>query len=50
MPELPDIVAYIGALEPRLVGKPLERVRVASPFLLRTIQPGIADVEGRTVR
>jgi formamidopyrimidine-DNA glycosylase len=50
MPELPDIVAYIGALELRIVGQPLERVRVASPFLLRTIQPGIAEVEGHTVR
>jgi formamidopyrimidine-DNA glycosylase len=50
MPELPDIVAYIGALEPRILGQPLERVRVASPFLLRTIQPDIAEAEGRTVR
>jgi formamidopyrimidine-DNA glycosylase len=50
MPELPDIVAYVGALEPRIVGQPLERVRLANPFLLRTIQPTIADVEGRTVR
>jgi formamidopyrimidine-DNA glycosylase len=50
MPELPDIVAYIGALEPRILGQPLERIRVASPFLLRTTQPAIVDVEGRTVR
>jgi formamidopyrimidine-DNA glycosylase len=50
MPELPDIVAYIGALESRIVGQRLERVRVASPFLLRTIQPTTSDVEGRTVR
>src|SRR3984957_8355906 len=50
MPELPDIVAYVGALEPRIVGQPLERVRLASPFLLRTIRPTVADVEGRTVR
>jgi formamidopyrimidine-DNA glycosylase len=50
MPELPDIVAYVGALESRIVGQPLERVRLASPFLLRTIQPTVADVEGRTVR
>ena len=50
MPELPDIVAYVDALESRIVGQPLERVRVASPFLLRTTQPTIADVEGRTVR
>jgi formamidopyrimidine-DNA glycosylase len=50
MPELPDIVAYVEALDSRTVGQPLERVRLASPFLLRTIQPTIADVEGRTVR
>src|SRR6202163_2159452 len=50
MPELPDIVAYIDALEPRIIGQPLERIRLASPFLLHTIKPAIADVEGRTVR
>ena len=50
MPELPDIAAYISALEPRIVGQPLERVRLASAFLLRTVQPPVADVEGRTVR
>jgi len=50
MPELPDIVAYVGALEARIVGQPLERVRLASPFLLRTTQPTVADAEGRTVR
>src|SRR5580658_826612 len=50
MPELPDIVAYVEALDSRITGQPLERVRLASPFLLRTIQPAIADVEGRTVR
>ena len=50
MPELPDIVAYISALEPRIVGQPLERVRLLSPFLLRTAQPPLASVEGRIVR
>ncbi|MGC2198078.1 MAG: DNA-formamidopyrimidine glycosylase family protein [Terriglobales bacterium] len=50
MPELPDIAAYITALEPRLVGQPLERVRLASPFLLRTAQPPLASVEGRVGR
>ena len=50
MPELPDIAAYITALEPRIVGQALERVRLASPFLLRTAQPPLAAVEGRTVR
>ncbi len=50
MPELPDIAAYISALEPRVVGQPIEHVRLASPFLLRTVQPPITDVEGRLVR
>jgi len=50
MPELPDIVAYIGALESRVLGQPLQRMRLASPFLLRTSQPPLASVEGRTVR
>jgi formamidopyrimidine-DNA glycosylase len=50
MPELPDIAAYITALEPRIVAQPLNRVRLASPFLLRTAQPPITSVEGRVVR
>jgi formamidopyrimidine-DNA glycosylase len=50
MPELPDIAAYLHALEPRIVGKPLEHVRLASPFLLRTVQPAITEAEGHTVR
>ncbi len=50
MPELPDIVAYIDALEQRIVGQPLEHVRIASAFLLRTARPAVADVEGHTVR
>jgi formamidopyrimidine-DNA glycosylase len=50
MPELPDIVAYIGALESRIIGQPLKRVRLASPFLLRTAQPPLETVEGRAVR
>ncbi len=50
MPELPDIAAYISALEPHIMGQPIERVRLASPFLLRTVQPPITNVEGRTVR
>ena len=50
MPELPDIAAYITALEPRIVGQRIEHVRLASPFLLRTVQPPLADVEGTIVR
>ena len=49
MPELPDILAYMEALQPLIVGNTLERVRVATPFLLRTIDPPLASVEGRTV-
>ena len=50
MPELPDITTYISALETRIVALPLERVRVASPFLLRTVTPPVKSVEGRLVR
>ena len=50
MPELPDIVLYIRALESRLVGARLERVRLASPFLLRSVDPPLETVAGRTVR
>ena len=49
MPELPDISAYISALEPRILGQRLERVRLASVFLLRTVDPPLASTEGRTV-
>lgn len=50
VPELPDIAAYISALEPRVVGRPLERIRLASAFLLRTAQPPLSNAEGRVVR
>ena len=50
MPELPDVAAYISALEPRIVGRPLERVRLGSVFVLRTADPPLASVEGRVVR
>ncbi len=50
MPELPDIAAYISALEPRIIGEPIEHVRLASPFLLRTVEPPITSVEGRRIR
>ncbi|MGC2260137.1 MAG: DNA-formamidopyrimidine glycosylase family protein [Candidatus Sulfotelmatobacter sp.] len=50
MPELPDVAAYISALESRVVGQPIEQIRLASPFLLRTVQPPLASVEGRVVR
>jgi formamidopyrimidine-DNA glycosylase len=50
MPELPDIAAYMSALQPRIVGRAIEQVRLASPFLLRTAQPPVTGIEGRTVR
>ena len=50
MPELPDITAYIRALEKRIVGQPLDRVRMGSPFLLRTVEPPLACAEGRVVK
>ena len=50
MPELPDIAVYIEALEPRILHQRLERVRVASPFLLRTATPPLPAVEGKSVR
>src|SRR5215468_5912209 len=50
MPELPDIAAYLTALEPRILGQPIERIRLNSPFLLRTAQPPISALEGRIVR
>jgi formamidopyrimidine-DNA glycosylase len=49
MPELPDISAYLSALRERIVGQPLERVRLGSPFLLRTAVPPIAQAEGHQV-
>jgi formamidopyrimidine-DNA glycosylase len=50
MPELPDISAYITALEARIVGQTLEHVRLGSVFVLRTVDPPISSVEGRVVR
>ena len=50
MPELPDIVCYLHALETRVAGQRLERLRIASPFLLRTADPPLADLSGRAIR
>jgi formamidopyrimidine-DNA glycosylase len=49
MPELPDIVVYLEALEKRILDRKLERIQVASPFLLRTASPPISSAEGRKV-
>jgi formamidopyrimidine-DNA glycosylase len=50
MPELPDITVYIEALEARILGETLDDVRLASPFLLRSIEPPLAAVRGKKVR
>ncbi len=50
MPELPDVAAYVYAAEARIAGRPLERIRLVSPFLLRTADPAPAEFDGRTVR
>jgi len=49
MPELPDVTVYVECLERRIVGEPLERARLRSPFLLRTAAPRLEEAEGRTV-
>ena len=50
MPELPDIEAYLGALRTRVVGERLAKIRVASPFLLRTAEPPLSSAEGHVCR
>ena len=49
MPELPDITIYLEALTPRIMGQPLERAKVVSPSLLRTVDPPLSAAEGRKV-
>ena len=49
MPELPDILLYLHALEPRIVGKRVMGVRLASPFLLRSVAPPLSAIEGRAI-
>jgi formamidopyrimidine-DNA glycosylase len=49
MPELPDISAYLTALEPRILGQTLEHVRLGSVFVLRTVDPPLSATEGKTV-
>jgi formamidopyrimidine-DNA glycosylase len=50
MPELPDVTVYIDCLAPRVVGRQLDRVRLRSPFLLRTVDPPLSSVFGSSVR
>jgi formamidopyrimidine-DNA glycosylase len=49
VPELPDIAAYIEALEPRVVGRTVDKLRLASPFLLRTVEPAPSELTGKKV-
>lgn len=49
MPELPDVVVYIEALTPRVVGQPLERIRIGNPFVIRSIEPAPTELHGRRV-
>ena len=49
MPELPDVVVYIEALERQVQGRELQAIRLASPFVLRSVEPSLAELEGRVV-
>jgi formamidopyrimidine-DNA glycosylase len=49
VPELPDIVAYIEALQPRVLNLPIREIRVASPFLLRSVDPPLSEASGKKV-
>ena len=49
MPELPDVVVYIEALEERILNQPIQRIRIASPFIVRSFDPPIREAEGKTV-
>jgi len=50
MPEYPDIIVYLERLQPRVKGQVLQRVRLASPFLLRTVDPPLREIEGKNVQ
>src|SRR5213594_4431715 len=50
MPELPDVLLYIESLKPRILGQPLERVRLASPFVVRSVSPPMSAIQGRVAR
>jgi formamidopyrimidine-DNA glycosylase len=49
LPELPDITVYVEALRRRIVGQPLEEIRLKTPFLLRTVEPPLPDLIGKCV-
>lgn len=50
LPELPDVLLYIETLAPRIVGQPLEHIRVLRPFVLRSVEPSPAELQGKRVR
>src|SRR5687767_15435467 len=50
MPELPDVTVYVERIEAKLIGREIQRVRIVSPFVLRSVDPPIQEVEGRRVR
>src|SRR5688572_18911257 len=50
MPELPDITVYVESLEARVVGQPLIEASLGTPFLLRTVEPGLSDLAGKKIR
>ena len=50
MPELPDVLLYIECLKPRILGQTLERLRLASPFVVRSVTPPVSAIAGRTVQ
>jgi formamidopyrimidine-DNA glycosylase len=49
MPELPDIVAYIEALQPRILGQPIQNILISSPFLLRSVDPPLSEAFGKKI-
>src|SRR5229473_2759663 len=50
MPEIPDVVVYLEALTARVLGQTLERIRLASPFVLRTVDPALGEAAGKRVQ
>jgi formamidopyrimidine-DNA glycosylase len=50
MPELPDVTVYVECIESKTAGRSIERVRIASPFVVRSVEPPVYEVEGKTVR
>jgi formamidopyrimidine-DNA glycosylase len=49
MPELPDVTVYIECLQPRIIGQPIETIRIASPFLVRSVDPALQEAHGKKV-